>query len=284
MTTALETLRLSPTLGALAKDHLAFLAEHAEMRAVAAGETVFEQNRPLEACYLMHAGKVAMSFRAQPQEAGEPDLSLRALSDPGRLLGWSALLEPGHYRTTVTAVEPTSLVRLPGRALRERMENRPDFAVALLERVIWVLGNRLRQTRIRLVARRYETEVAAIRALLDQSAEVLHVDSPLHKVPYYLENRLTLSDAFDALELVKAHGDRHERDLAALSLDLLGHVRKELSLYRDLQQVYETVTSAPPEAPLADGHARSSSSSSTSSTTLSAAKRTCQVRPATSSS
>jgi len=256
MTSAIELLHDSPVLGTLAPEDLRFLAKRAGTRTFESGETIFEQGDPAEACFLLLAGRVVMSFRPSDGESAHDGesvrpkmLHLRQYDDRGRLLGWSALLEPFRYRATVTALEPTQVLVLQRRHLDERKDSHPEFGVALLERIIWVLGNRLRETRIRLVARRYEKEVMAIRALLDQSAEQLHVDSPLHKIPYYLENRLTIEDAFQALELVKAHGDQQERDIAALSLEILQQVRKELRLYQDLQHVYEVVASASPRMP-----------------------------------
>lgn len=256
MKSTLEILRDSPALGTLDPVHLDFLAQRAWIRSFDRGAPIFEQGVPATACFVLLAGKVLMSFRPPDDDAardgGQPPpepVPLREYDDPGRLLGWSALLAPFRYRATVTALAPTQVLVFEREVLDQYTEAHPDFGVALLERVIWVLGNRLRETRIRLVARRYETEVTAIRALLDQSAEQLHVDSPLHKIPYYLENRLTIADAFQALELVKAHGDEHERDVAAHSLEILQQVRKELRLYQDLQHVYEVVASAPAATP-----------------------------------
>ena len=117
-----------------------------------------------------------------------------------------------------------------------------------MTRILWVLGNRLREARIRLVASRYEKEALAIRALLEQSASQLSVKSPLHKLPIYLESRLTLSDAFQTLELLRKHGDPLEASLARLCLEILENVRKELKVYRRLQQIYETVSEAPADA------------------------------------
>ena len=110
-----------------------------------------------------------------------------------------------------------------------------------------MLGNRLREARIRLVASRYEKEALAIRALLEQSASQLSVKSPLHKLPIYLESRLTLSDAFQTLELLRKHGDPFEAGLARMCLEILENVRKELKIYRRLQQIYEAVSEAPAE-------------------------------------
>ena len=117
-----------------------------------------------------------------------------------------------------------------------------------MTRILWVLGNRLRETRIRLVASRYEEEALAIRALLEQSASQLSVKSPLHKLPIYLESRLTLSDAFQTLEVLRKHGDAFEASLARMCLEILENVRKELEIYRRLQQIYEAVCEAPEDA------------------------------------
>ena len=86
-----------------------------------------------------------------------------------------------------------------------------------------------------------------MRSILDQAAESLPVTSPLHKIPYLLENRLTLADAFHALELTRAHGEPTERDLAELSLEILQDVHRELDLYQGLQKTYEAVVNAPQE-------------------------------------
>ena len=214
MTAALDLLKDSPALGPLAPAHLDALARLASLKTFAAGETIFRQGAAAEACFLLAAGTVDMVFRPAEDSGAQGDrgmppetVHLRQFDDPGRLLGWSALLAPFRYRATVTARKQTQLLVLERKVLDEYIDANPAFGVALLERVIWILGNRLRETRIRLVARRYEREIMAIRALLDQSAELLHVDSPLHKIPYYLENRLTIADAFQALEHDRANGD-----------------------------------------------------------------------------
>jgi hypothetical protein len=156
-----------------------------------------------------------------------------------------------------------------------------------MTRILWVLGNRLRETRIRLVASRYEKEALAIRALLEQSASQLSVKSPLHKLPIYLESRLTLSDAFQTLELLRKHGDPFEASLARMCLEILENVRKELKIYRRLQQIYEAVSEAPAtrhRRRFAADAASSSASCSSRSITSSRARKICPGIPGTFSS
>ncbi|KAF5406879.1 MAG: hypothetical protein Udaeo2_30300 [Candidatus Udaeobacter sp.] len=76
------------------------------------------------------------------------------------------MVEPYHYRDTATAIEDTHLLVFERSWLERRAEEMPGFGVELITRILWVLGSRLREARIRLVASRYEEEALAIRALL----------------------------------------------------------------------------------------------------------------------
>jgi hypothetical protein len=135
---------------------------------------------------------------------------------------------------------------------REALEGRalahPDFAAALLTALLGLVGDRLTATRFRLIARRYDDDVAAIRSLLAGSAPGLPMTSPLHRIPHYLESRLTLPDAFHCLDLLQDSPNQVERKLAALIGDELDHVRQELAIYQLLQEIYDEVAGAAPEA------------------------------------
>ena len=253
MKSTTELIRESPFFETFAPKDIDALAAHAGMRSVAAGEVILRENDPAEALYMIVAGKVRLSFEmpeavTAPRTPGKDRLLIRTLTEPGRIIGWSAVVEPYHYRATATAIEDTHLLAFERSWLERRAEEMPEFGVELMTRILWVLGNRLREARIRLVASRYEEEALAIRALLEESVSELSVTSPLHKLPIYLERRLTLSDAFQTLELLRIHGDPLEASLARMCLEILKNVRKELDVYRRLQQVYEAVSSAPEDA------------------------------------
>jgi len=241
-----ELLRSSPFFETFSDEDTEFLAAQAKLESFAKGSLLVEEGKHAETLYLLVVGRVQLAFDADvAQGREERRVRVRTISEPGRVLGWSAMVEPYHYRASVLALEDTQALAFPRDALENRAESKPDFGMELMRRILWVLGNRLRETRIRLVARRYEEESLAIRALLDQSAPQLSVTSPLRKIPFYLENRLTLSDAFQTLELLQVHGDELERNLAGLCLDILASVKKELTVYQQLQTIYEHVTNAP---------------------------------------
>lgn len=223
---------------------LQWLADQAFVANAERGTTLFEEGRVSEHLYLIIDGKIGFTYGDQPDTK---QLFLRTISGTGEPLGWSALVDPRRYHDTCVVLKTARLVALPSLPLERLCEENPAFGIALFKRVLQVIGSRLRAIRVGLVVRRYTKETLAVRTLLDQSAESLHVSSALHKIPYLLENRLTLSDAFHVLELTQSHGDSLERHLAALSLDLLEGVHRELDFYRGLQAAYETVANAPKE-------------------------------------
>ncbi len=227
----------------LGDDPIRHFSASARFDTFAAGEVLFSQGGNATDLHLLIEGKVGLYYGEGAQR-----VFLRSIAGVGDPLGWSALVDPKRYRVTGIALTPTQTLAISSEELERYGESNPRFGMELMRKVLWVGGNMLRSTRIRLVASRYQKESLAVRALLEQSAESLHVTSPLHKIPYLLEHRVTLADAFHTLELVQAHGDELERNLASLALDILLDVRRELGFYEGLQTVYEIVANAPADA------------------------------------
>ena len=221
---------------------LNWIAHQAVIKACAKNDYLFIQGSIADHLYLLIDGRIGFTCR----DAGSNrSVFLRAMEGAGDAIGWSTLVDPRRYRITAQALEPAHVVAIPGDILQKLCEQKPQVGVRIMQRILQIIRSRLRFTRVRLVAMRYDTEVKAMRVILDQAAETLPVTSPLHKIPYLLENRLTLSDAFHTLELTRAHGNSTERDLAELSLEILQDVHRELELYQGLQKTYEAVANAP---------------------------------------
>ncbi len=161
-------LRESPFFEAFSPADIEALAAHAVMRSVPSGDVILRENEPAEALYMIVTGKVSLSFEisgasAENETTGAAPTLLRTLTEPGRVVGWSALVEPYHYRDTATAIEDTHLLVFERQWLERRAEENPRFGVDLMTQILWVLGNRLRETRIRLVTSRYEEEALAVQ-------------------------------------------------------------------------------------------------------------------------
>lgn len=247
MNREMELLEESPFFEHFSDQDLAQLAGLATPAKLRQGEPLFQSGESADELHLLVSGKVELCFDPGGLGTHIPgDLCSRTIDEVGQALGWSALVAPFEYRAGAIALTECTTLTFKRIDLLTMAETDPVFGATLMRQVLGVLGNRLRETRIRLVARRYQDEVVAIRALIDQNAEELSVSSPLHKLPIYLENRVTLSDAFQAMELLSSSGDELERSLAELCLEIMTRIRKELDIYQRLQAIYQHVASASP--------------------------------------
>ncbi|MDP9476983.1 MAG: cyclic nucleotide-binding domain-containing protein [Actinomycetota bacterium] len=255
-TETLDLLRESPFFEGMEREHLEHFARHAWTQTFEPGEHVMRQGDPATAFYVLASGKIELSFAkagvelTAPDEETGPEMEGHTLphivGHRGYPVGWASLVEPHRYRATAVARERTEMLVLKRDLFEAYAKERPDFGLAFMRRVLWLIGNHLRMTRTRLVAARYGNVPQTVRALLDQNAATLSVASPLHKIPHYLENRLTLDDAHRTLELLKVSGDAVERELAAQISDLLDEVWREVRIFRQLQEIYDLVAGAPP--------------------------------------
>lgn len=250
----LHLLRESPFFEGLEEEHLKYFARHARRQTFEPGERIIVQGAPATTFYVLNRGKIELSFRklaeemVRNEELGsevEGQVPSHIMSHRGYPIGWASIVEPHHYRATATALERTEMAVLDRDLFEEYAKQRPDFGIQFMRRVLWLIGNHLRMTRTRLVAARYGNVPQTVRALLDQNAVDLSVTSSLHKIPHYLENRLTVDDAQRTLEVLKAEGDEVERELAAQIADLLDEVWREVKIFRQLQSIYELVAGAP---------------------------------------
>jgi CRP-like cAMP-binding protein len=255
-TDTLDLLRESPFFEGMEQEHLEYFARHARNEKFEPGDHVIKQGEPATAFYVLASGKIELSF-AKPgadavvrNEESGPEMDgqtpAHIVGHRGYPVGWASIVEPYRYRATAVARERTEMLVLERDLFEEYAKKRPDFGLAFMRRVLWLIGNHLRMTRTRLVAARYGNVPQTVRALLEQNAATLSVTSPLHKIPHYLENRLTLDDAHRTLEILKLEGDEVERELAAQIADLLDEVWREVRIFRQLQAIYELVASAPP--------------------------------------
>ncbi len=252
----LELLRESPFFEGVEREHLEHFAAHARREAFEPEEPIIRQGDPATAFYVLDSGKIELSFAkvgaelGAPAEEAGPETGGHTLphlvGHRGYPVGWASLVEPHRYRATAVARERSEMLVLARDLFEAYAEERPDFGLAFMRRVLWLIGNHLRMTRTRLVAARYGNVPQTVRALLDQNAATLSVASALHKIPHYLEHRLTLDDAHRTLEVLKGGGDEVERELAAQISDLLDEVWREVRIFRQLQEIYDLVAGAPP--------------------------------------
>jgi CRP-like cAMP-binding protein len=112
-----------PTLGLLGRDALRILAIGAESRYLHDGNVLFSQGEAADAGYVVQEGLLSlgpMRGEAEPLTVG-----------PGTLLGELALLTETTRPVTATAVEPSTVIRIPRSLFLKMLEGYPEAALRL---------------------------------------------------------------------------------------------------------------------------------------------------------
>jgi CRP-like cAMP-binding protein len=117
-----------PTLGMLGAAALRILAIGAENRYVHSGEVLFSAGDAADGAYVIQEGRFSLS--TQPS-ASEKDVTVGPLT----LLGELALIAETTRPVTATALEPSTVLRVPRSLFLKTLESFPDAARALRDMI-----------------------------------------------------------------------------------------------------------------------------------------------------
>ena len=137
-----------PTLGQLGRDALRLLAIGAESRYVHGGEILFAAGDEADAGYVIQEGSFSLAS-GLAEEGGEPLVVGR-----GALIGELALLAETTRPATATALEPSTVLRIPRGLFLKMLEGYPSAARTLRD----MLASRNNQS---------TTDIYGVRSILD---------------------------------------------------------------------------------------------------------------------
>lgn len=141
-----EELVVGPLLRPLSKDGLATVGAAAERRVYERGEILFREGDVAEDCFLLETGYVAIEI-----EIGSGKRAMIHTVSPGDFFGWSALVPPKHMTASARAVEPSTVIAIPGNVLDEVFEKEPAAGLDVMRGVSRVITLRLKDTSLQLV-------------------------------------------------------------------------------------------------------------------------------------
>ncbi|WP_258103686.1 cyclic nucleotide-binding domain-containing protein [Marinoscillum sp. MHG1-6] len=235
-----QFLRQSPFFEIFEEDQLEFLARHLERRQYRTNDVIYEQGTETDGIYILVSGKVTFSYR--DQNGGV--IGFRNLVTPGFMVGWSASIG-AKTLVSATAKQETVLYVIPIESLNWFAKKDLKFSREFHYRLLWLIGHQLQAIRARLISAKFNHEIIAISNLIEQNSTNLKLTSELHKVPHLLQNKLTIENGIQILENLKRKGDPQEKNIAALCLDTVVEVTRELNFYNGLVNVYQEVTNSP---------------------------------------
>jgi CRP-like cAMP-binding protein len=135
-----------PTLQVLGRPALQIIAIGAESRYVHGGEVLFQKGDAADAGYVVQEGMFSLN--------ANQDTTKDVTAGPGTLIGELALIRETQRPATATALEPSTVIRIPRTLFLKMLEGYPDAAARL---------------RNALAARAQETarDITIIRGVLD---------------------------------------------------------------------------------------------------------------------
>jgi CRP-like cAMP-binding protein len=137
-----------PTLQALGPGALRIIAIGAESRYVHGGEVLFRRGDAADAGYVVQEG--LFSLNATPE-----DSTKEVAMGPGSLIGELALIKEMQRPVTATAIEPSTVIRIPRTLFLKMLEGYPEAAARLRD----ALAARVQET---------ARDMIKIRSVLDE--------------------------------------------------------------------------------------------------------------------
>lgn len=231
----------------LTLNELKYLAEHCWMQRYPKGSVIFSEQSFASDVMVLVKGEVCLFHQSSPpvpETEVESNIFVRSLSQPGQIISWASLLQSPHQDVTAIARQDVTVCCIGADVIAQYGETRPEFSIKLRKKLIQLIGNRLRAIRALLIRQQTRSELTTITSLFHNVGPQLSISSALHKVPYLLVNRATQEDAFSYLLHAKQNGSQFEKNIAALSLDLLTETQTDTEFYKGLRSIYQMVVTA----------------------------------------
>ncbi|MBI2918322.1 MAG: hemerythrin domain-containing protein [Chloroflexi bacterium] len=138
------TLARSRLFSRLTEVELLALARTGRWREFSEGEALGREGETASTLSVMERGTVAV-VRTVQTKAGTMSFTA-ALATAGDVIGWSALVEPYHYRATAHCMVPVRCVEMDGTALRSLLAGSPATYAKVMENLVMMVRGRLDDT------------------------------------------------------------------------------------------------------------------------------------------
>ena len=143
--TLLQVLQAHPFVAGFPPEHTARLAELAKQVRFEPGQVIFHEGDDYSVLYLLGEGMVALELEV-------PGHVMRVQTlYAGDLFDWSALLPHAGKHFQARALNRVTALAFEGEQLLASFKADPEFGVAFMLRVMGVVSERLRATRLQLL-------------------------------------------------------------------------------------------------------------------------------------
>jgi CRP-like cAMP-binding protein len=130
----IEELKRYEILADLDPAELKFLSGMAEVTHAREGEVLIQAGLPARTLYILQEGNLMVAY---------PDGRAITFHQPGRLVGWSALVSPTRYTASVTCLTDSTLITFPGSELLRLVQRNVAMGTKIMRNISKVLSRRL---------------------------------------------------------------------------------------------------------------------------------------------
>ena len=148
-----EVLRRYPFFGFMNHDQLREVAIITDEMDADADTTLFESGAEADTFYLLRDGNVELHYVVTDERGMEKRQDfLVGMINPGEVVGISALISPYKYTAMAVVTEPSELLRVDAKRLRDLCDTDPTLSAAWHQRMAESTMERLHSTRVQLLA------------------------------------------------------------------------------------------------------------------------------------
>ena len=140
-----QALHEHPFVAGFRPEHMERLAAIAKPVHFDAGQVIFHEGEAFSVFYLLNDGMVALEL-----EMPEHVMRVQTLY-PGDEFNWSALLPHAGKHFQARALSPVAALAFEGEQLLDAFKADPEFGLAFMMRLMGVVSERLRATRVQLL-------------------------------------------------------------------------------------------------------------------------------------
>lgn len=141
-----ELKKKNPLFQILENDQAAKVLALAERVKYEKDDIVFEQDQEAKRLFIVEEGLVAMVIQLRPTLE-----RIVATESRGGAFGWAALLPPFRHTTIARCNEPSQLLALDGKKLRELCYQEPSLGVKFMEGLAYFIANRIYWTNLKMI-------------------------------------------------------------------------------------------------------------------------------------
>jgi signal transduction histidine kinase len=143
MQPTIETLKQFDFFEGIPYEALEKIASLAREETCTDGSVLFSEGAQAENFFLIVDGKVSIEKLVQLGRTGTPRRATIGVVGPWQPVGWSSLVHPYIYTSSIVCLEETTTLSIKGEQLRQLMDDNPEVGCELISRVASIIRERL---------------------------------------------------------------------------------------------------------------------------------------------